>query len=143
MSGQATAETSGASVLVLVVDDEPDTAALFRQQFRRDIRAGRFQIEFAADAPAGLDVITEARGGDIILVCSDINMPGMNGLELLERAKAARPDLPIIMITAYGDAETQRRAIAGGAEDLLPKPVDFARLRTEVDRCLARRAGRA
>jgi CheY-like chemotaxis protein len=129
------------SVLVLVVDDEPDTEALFRQQFRRDLRAGRFDMEFAGSAPQALRVVQESRTRDIILLLSDVNMPGMSGLELLPRVRAARPDVPVIMITAYGDAETRRRALEGGAEGLLPKPIDFAALRAEVDRRLdARRA---
>jgi CheY-like chemotaxis protein len=125
------------SVLVLVVDDEPDMEALFRQQFRRDVRGGRFALEFAASGPAALGVLTAARGRDIILLLSDINMPGMTGLELLARAKAIRPGLPVVMITAYGDAETRQRAMQGGALDLLPKPIDFALLRAEVERHLA------
>lgn len=124
------------SVLILVVDDEPDMEALVRQQFRRDVRAGRFALEFAASAAQALSVIETVREPEIILLLSDINMPGMSGLELLDRVKALRPGLPVIMITAYGDAETRRRALAGGADDLLPKPVDFAALRTEIDRRL-------
>ena len=96
------------NLLILVVDDEPDVELLFRQQFRHDLRAGRFTMEFAQSAPAALQRITDAAGASIILILSDINMPGMSGLELLPKAKAARPDVPIIMITAYGDAETKR-----------------------------------
>jgi CheY-like chemotaxis protein len=130
------------SELILVVDDESDMEALFRQQFRRDLKAGRFGLEFAASAQQALQIIEGAGGRDIILLLSDINMPGMSGLDLLPRAKAARPGLPVIMVTAYGDAETRRRALEGGAEGLLPKPIDFAALRAEVDRRLARwRAG--
>lgn len=125
------------SVLVLVVDDEPDMEALFRQQFRRDTRAGRFDLEFAASAAAALGLLAAARGRDVILLLSDINMPGMTGLDLLARAQALRPDLPIIMITAYADEETRRRAREGGALDLVPKPIDFALLRAEVERLLA------
>jgi CheY-like chemotaxis protein len=125
------------SVLVLVVDDEPDIEALFRQQFRRDVRAGRFDLAFAASGETALTIVAEARGRDIILLLSDVNMPGMGGFDLLRRVKALRPDLPVIMITAYGDAETRRRALLQGADDLLPKPVDFASLRAEVDRRLA------
>lgn len=126
------------SEVILVVDDEADMEALFRQQFRRDLRAGRFGLEFAASAQQALRVIEETDGRDIILLLSDVNMPGMSGLDLLPKAKAARPDLPVIMVTAYGDAETRRRALEGGAEGLFPKPIDFAALRAEVDRCLAR-----
>ena len=111
--------------LVLVVDDEPDVEVLFRQQFRRDLRAGRFTMEFAQSAPMALQRITDAAGVSLILILSDINMPGMSGLELLPKAKALRPDVPIIMITAYGDAETKRKALENGAEALLTKPIDL------------------
>jgi CheY-like chemotaxis protein len=119
--------------LILVVDDEPDVEVLFRQQFRRDLRAGRFVMEFARSAPAALQRIGDAQGVSLILILSDINMPGMTGLELLPKAKAMRPDVPVIMITAYGDAETKRRALQDGAEALLTKPIDFVALRTEID----------
>jgi len=121
------------SLLILVVDDEPDVELLFRQQFRRDLRAGRFAMEFAQSAPAALQSMSAAGDASLILILSDINMPGMSGLELLPKAKAARPDVPIIMITAYGDAETKRRALEGGAEALLTKPIDFGLLRTEIE----------
>ena len=84
-------------------------------------------------------MIEDTGGCDIVLLLTDINMPGMSGLDLLPKAKAARPGLPVIMVTAYGDANTRRRALEGGAEDLLPKPIDFAALRAEVDRRLVRR----
>jgi CheY-like chemotaxis protein len=121
------------SLLILVVDDEPDVEALFRQQFRRDLRAGRFAMEFAQSAPSALRRITDAGDESLILILSDINMPGMSGLELLPKAKALRPDVPIIMITAYGDAETKRRALESGAETLMTKPIDFGTLRVEID----------
>ena len=126
--------------LILVVDDEPDVEALFRQQFRRDLRAGRFVMEFAQSAPAALQRIGDAEGVSLILILSDINMPGMTGLELLPKAKAMRPDVPVIMITAYGDAETKRRALEDGAEALLTKPIDFVALRTEIDTRIERAA---
>ena len=121
------------NLLILVVDDEPDVEVLFRQQFRRDLRAGRFTMDFAQSAPTALRRITDAGDRSLILILSDINMPGMSGLELLPKARAARPDVPIIMITAYGDAETKRRALENGAEALLTKPIDFATLRNEID----------
>ena len=120
-------------LLILVVDDEPDVEMLFRQQFRHDIRAGRFTMEFAQSAPAALERVADATGVSIILILSDINMPGMSGLEMLPKAKALRPDVPVIMITAYGDAETRRKAIERGAVGLLTKPIDFALLRHEID----------
>jgi CheY-like chemotaxis protein len=121
------------SLLILVVDDEPDVEELFRQQFRRDLRSGRFTMEFAQSAAAALERIAAARDHLLILILSDINMPGMSGLDLLPKAKAARPDVPIIMITAYGDAETKRKALDRGAESLLTKPIDFTTLRSEID----------
>jgi CheY-like chemotaxis protein len=123
-----------------VVDDEPDVEVLFRQQFRRELRASRFTMEFAQSGPAALERITDAEAASLILIHSDINMPGMSGLELLPKARAARPDVPIIMITAYGDAETKRRAVEGGAEALLTKPVDFVLLRNEIETLIQRAA---
>ena len=121
------------SFLILVVDDESDVADLFLQQFRRDLRAGRFMMEFAQSADRALQRISDIADESLILILSDINMPGMSGLELLPKAKAARPDVPVIMITAYGDDNTRRKAIEGGAEALLTKPIDFVALRTEID----------
>ena len=128
------------NLLILVVDDEPDVEMLFRQQFRRDLRSGRFTMEFAQSAPAALECIGEAGDASLILILSDINMPGMTGLELLPKAKALRPDVPVIMITAYGDAETKRKALENGAEALLTKPIDFSLLRTEIDTRVQRSA---
>jgi len=119
--------------LILVVDDEPDVEDLFRQQFRRDIRAGRFTMEFAESGDRALQKISDANAVPLILILSDVNMPGMSGLELLPKAKASRPDVSVIMITAYGDGDTRRRALEGGAEALLTKPVDFTALRSEID----------
>ena len=121
------------SVLVLVVDDEPDVEALFRQQFRRDLRAQRFLMDFAGSAADALTRIAKAAEQKLILILSDINMPGMTGLEMLPKVKELRPEVPVIMITAYGDAETKRKAIEGGAIGLLTKPIDFTLLREEID----------
>jgi CheY-like chemotaxis protein len=125
------------SVLVLVVDDEPDVEALFRQQFRRDLRAQRFVMDFANSAAAALAHIASTVEQSLILILSDINMPGMTGLEMLPQVKAMRPDVPVIMITAYGDPETKRKAIESGAQGLLTKPIDFTLLREEIDTRLA------
>ncbi|MBL0373419.1 response regulator [Rhizobium sp. KVB221] len=121
------------SLLILVVDDEPDIELLFRQQFRHDLRAGRFVMEFEHSAPAALERIADAAGVTLILILSDVNMPGMSGLELLPKARSIRPDVPVIMITAYCDAETKRRAMESGAEALLTKPIDFVALREVID----------
>ena len=127
-------------LLVLVVDDEPDVEMLFRQQFRHDLRAGRFIMEFARSGETALQRMADAADVSIILILSDINMPGMTGLELLPKAKAARSDVPVIMITAYGDAETKRKALEGGAEALFTKPIDFGALRSEIDTRVERAA---
>jgi CheY-like chemotaxis protein len=128
------------SFLILVVDDEPDVEVLFRQHFRRDLRSGRFSMDFAQSAANALARISAAGDQALILILSDINMPGMSGLELLPKAKAMRPDVPIIMITAYGDAETKRKALESGAESLLTKPIDFSALRGEIETRVERAA---
>ena len=122
------------SVRILVVDDETDIELLFRQQFRRELREQRFRMDFALSADAALTILAATHeSGDLILILSDINMPGMTGLELLPKIRATRPALPVIMITAYGDAETRRRAIEAGATGLLTKPIDFPVLKHEID----------
>jgi CheY-like chemotaxis protein len=121
------------SVLVLVVDDEPDVEALFRQQFRRDLRAQRFIMDFANSGSDALARIAGIIEQSLILILSDINMPGMTGLEMLPKVREMRPHVPVIMITAYGDAETRRKAIESGATGLLTKPIDFTLLREEID----------
>jgi CheY-like chemotaxis protein len=128
------------SIYILVVDDEPDVETLFRQQFRRDIRSGRFIMEFAGSA---LEALAKAAGiadPSLILILSDINMPGMSGLEMLPQVRAARPNVPVIMITAYGDPETKRKALERGAVGLLTKPIDFVLLRQEIDTRLGQAA---
>jgi len=128
------------SVYVLVVDDEPDVEALFRQQFRRDLKAERFKMEFAPSAHEALVRAAGIKDPSLILILSDINMPGMSGLELLPKARAARPDVPIIMITAYGDAETKRRHWKAALKALMTKPVDFVLLRNEIETLVQRAA---
>jgi len=120
-----------------VVDDEPDVEALFRQQFRRDLRAQRFVMEFANSRADALARIASTIEQSLILVLSDINMPGMTGIEMLPKVREMRPNVPIIMITAYGDPETKRKALENGATGLLTKPIDFALLREEIDTRLA------
>ena len=128
------------SVYILVVDDEPDVESLFRQQFRRDLRTGRFLMEFAPSAPAALARASDVADPSLILILSDINMPGMSGLEMLPKVRANRPEIPVIMITAYGDPETRRQAIERGAVGLLTKPIDFGLLRHEIDTRLGQAA---
>ena len=128
------------STYILVVDDEPDVEHLFRQQFRRDIRSGRFVMEFAASAPEALERAKTIADPMLILILSDINMPGLSGLEMLPQVKAARPNVPVIMITAYGDESTKKRAAELGAAGFLTKPIDFVLLRGEIDQRLRKAA---
>ena len=120
------------SVRVLVVDDESDVETLFRQQFRRELREGRFVMDFALSAEEALMKVRDAEGATIIMLVSDINMPGMSGLELLPRIKFERPDIPVLMVTAYGDETTHKMALKRGADGFLTKPIDFTALRSAV-----------
>jgi CheY-like chemotaxis protein len=126
------------STYIVVVDDEPDVESMFRQQFRRDLKSGRFVMEFALSAPAALEQVKAIPDPSLILILSDVNMPGMTGLEMLPKVKAERPNVPVIMITAYGDEGTRKRATELGAAGLLPKPIDFSLLRQEIEQRLER-----
>src|SRR5271170_924164 len=113
------------SVSILIVDDEPDVAILFRQQFRREAREGVYVLHFALSASEALERLAGEIEPQLIVILSDINMPGMDGLALLREIKTRRPELPVMMLTAYGDDERRRRAAEGGAADFVTKPVDF------------------
>jgi CheY-like chemotaxis protein len=117
---------------VLVVDDEPDVETLFRQQFRHEVRRGLYVLDFALSGAAALEKLNGSVGEEIILLVSDINMPGMTGLELLPVVKERRPDLPVFMVSAYGDDSTVATALERGANKFLTKPVDFPRLKLDV-----------
>jgi CheY-like chemotaxis protein len=125
------------TVMVLVVDDEPDVETMFRQQFRREIRQGLYTLDFALSGSTALDKLSTEVGEQIILLVSDINMPGMSGLELLPMVKARRPDLPVFMISAYGDRDTIAVVAERGANKLLTKPVDFPQLKLHVAAVIA------
>ncbi|MCL5776413.1 response regulator [Limibaculum sp. FT325] len=124
------------TVRILVVDDEADVADLFRQNFRREIRAGRYRFDFAFSATEALDVLRHGVPPDILLVLSDINMPGMSGVDLLAAIRAEWPKVAVCMITAYGDAATETQVRTLGAEAFLTKPVDFEKLRRQVAEAL-------
>ena len=117
---------------VLVVDDEPDTEPLFRQQFRREVRAGLYLLDFALSGETALKMLDGCAGEEINLLVSDINLPGMNGLDLLPIVKTRCPDLPVLMISANGDADTVSTARERGADEFITKPVDFAKLRRDI-----------
>jgi two-component system, response regulator, stage 0 sporulation protein F len=113
------------TVSILVVDDEPDVAELFRQRFRREVRRGTYAMHFAASGEQALAKLAEGIEPQLIVILSDINMPGMDGLTLLGEIKQRFPDLPVMMVTAYGDDERRRRADELGASEFISKPVDF------------------
>ena len=119
-------------VSILVVDDEPDVPDLFRQRFRREARQGQYVLHFAASGEEALDQLADTIEPQLIVILSDINMPGMDGLELLREVKQRRPELPVMMVTAYGDDERRRRARNLGASNFLAKPVDFDHLKEQL-----------
>ena len=120
------------SVSILVVDDEPDVPDLFRQRFRREARQGTYVLHFAASGEEALDRLAHGIEPQLIVILSDINMPGMDGLELLRAVKKRHPDLPVMMVTAYGDEERRRRANEYGAFEFVTKPVDFDMLKEQL-----------
>lgn len=124
------------TVRVLMVDDEPDAQELFRQNFRREVRKGIYSFDFAASGEQALDILKNGTPPEILLVLSDINMPGMSGIELLEKVRKIWPDVGVFMITAYGDAATEGRARASGATNFFSKPIDFARLKDDLARAV-------
>ena len=117
------------TVRLLVVDNEPDVEPLFRQQFRREVREGIYTLNFALSAAAALTILDDPSGEKIMLLVSDITMPGMSGLDLLSIVKARRPSLPVFMISTYGDATT---ALRRGADGFLTKPIDFPKLKQDI-----------
>jgi CheY-like chemotaxis protein len=126
-----------ATVSILVVDDESDVAELFRQRFRRETRQGTYVLHFAPSAEAALDQLADGIRPRLIVILSDINMPGMDGLMLLREIKRRWPDLPVMMVTAYGDDERRRRASEYGAAEFITKPVDFDVLKTQLQQLSA------
>lgn len=117
---------------ILMVDDEPDAQELFRQNFRREIRKGLYSFDFAQTGEEALEVLKTGVPPKVLMVLSDINMPGMSGMQLLEEVRRTWPDVGVFMITAYGDAATEEKARALGAERFVTKPVDFAALKAEL-----------
>jgi CheY-like chemotaxis protein len=120
------------SVSILVVDGEPDVADLFRQRFRREARQGTYVMHFAASGTEALDRLAGEIEPTIVAVLSDINMPGMDGLQLLGEIKQRHPNLPVMMVTAYGDDERRRRARELDAFEFITKPVDFDHLKQQL-----------
>ena len=120
----------------LVVDDEKDVELLFRQKFRKEIRKGTIELEFAFSGNEALDTLRSTDPPEVVYIFSDINMPGMSGLELLEKVKSEFPHIRVSMISAYGDQENYNKAIESGAKAFFTKPIDFNILKEEVYRLI-------
>lgn len=119
-------------MLIMVVDDEPDIQLLFEQRFRKEIRNGETTFHFAFSGDDALNLINSTACTDLVLILSDINMPGMSGLDLLRKIKQTRPTLSVFMITAYDDPEKYQEAMENGADDYITKPIDFDRLKARI-----------
>lgn len=117
---------------ILVVDDEKDVESLFLQKFRKDIKNSEFVFHFAFSGEDALRYMTTLDPFDLMLVLSDINMPGMTGLELLRQTKEKFPHLRVMMVTAYGDQTNYEKAMRFGADDFLTKPLDFIMLKEKI-----------
>ncbi len=120
-------------IKILVVDDEKDVEMLFRQKFRKEIRSNQIHMEFAFSGNEALDVLGSSEPPDVVYVFSDINMPGMSGLELLEKVRQKYPSIKVALISAYGDQDNYERAIASGAKEFFTKPIDFNSLKDEIN----------
>lgn len=114
---------------IMIIDDEPDVKLLFEQRFRHELRAGQYEFLYAFSAEEALESLKTAAAADVVLILSDINMPGMSGIELLRLLKQERPALRVIMITAYNDSDSYHQAMEYGADDFLSKPIDFSELK--------------
>ncbi|HKJ48653.1 MAG TPA: response regulator [Christiangramia sp.] len=120
---------------ILIVDDERDVEELFRQKFRKEIKKG-LELQFAFSGQEALDLLYESSPPEIIYIFSDINMPGMNGLELLGNVKQKFPAINVSMISAYGDTDNYNKSIEGGAKEFFTKPIDFGLLKEEINRLM-------
>lgn len=121
---------------LLVVDDEKDVEMLFRQRFRKEVRSGLIELEFAFSGQEALELLQSKEPPDVVYIFSDINMPGMSGLELLDKVKSQFPQIQVSMISAYGDNENYEKAINSGAKEFFTKPIDFSSLREEIQQLL-------
>ncbi len=117
---------------LLVVDDERDVEMLFRQKFRKETRNGSLELKFAFSGQEALDILKSNDPPEIMYIFSDINMPGMSGLDLLKTVKKEFPDIKVSMISAYGDQENYDRAMESGAKEFFTKPIDFNSLKEEI-----------
>jgi two-component system, response regulator, stage 0 sporulation protein F len=117
---------------ILIVDDERDVETLFRQKFRKEVRSGDLELAFAFSGDEALRILSEDEPPEVVYVFSDINMPGMTGLELLKKVKDKFPTINVSMISAYGDTENYQKAMSSGAKEFFTKPIDFDSLKREI-----------
>ncbi|GAA0877359.1 response regulator [Algoriphagus jejuensis] len=117
---------------ILIVDDEQDVEIMFLQKFRKEIKSKQLEVDFAFSGEQALEMLGQSGSPNVVYVFSDINMPGMNGLDLLATIKSRFPHILVSMISAYGDQENYNRAINSGAKEFFTKPVDFESLRNEI-----------
>lgn len=121
----------------LIVDDERDVEILFRQKLRKEVREGLFELEFAFSGNQALELLRSHKPPEVMYIFSDINMPGMTGLELLDKVKSEFPEIQVSMISAYGDSENHDKAMNSGAKEFFTKPIDFDSLKAELKDILA------
>lgn len=121
---------------ILIVDDEQDVEMLFRQKFRKEIKSKALELVFAFSGNEALELLSKEKPPEVMYVFSDINMPGMTGLELLDKVKLQFPQIKVSMISAYGDTDNYNRAMASGAKEFFTKPIDFDNLKTEINSLL-------
>ncbi|MGE0931569.1 response regulator [Peijinzhouia sedimentorum] len=117
---------------ILIVDDEKDVEMLFRQKFRKELKMYDLELVFAFSGDGALEILGSSNPPEIMYIFSDINMPGMTGLELLENVKDKYPQIAVSMISAYGDSDNFNRAMNSGAKGFFTKPIDFESLKKEI-----------
>ncbi|MCS5491295.1 response regulator [Algoriphagus limi] len=121
---------------ILIVDDEKDVELLFRQKFRKEVKSGVLELAFAFSGEEALEVLDSEHPPKVVYVFSDINMPGMSGLELLNKVKSHFPEIQVSMISAYGDSQNYEKAMQSGAKEFFTKPIDFESLKVEVNKLI-------
>ncbi len=121
---------------ILIVDDEKDVEMLFRQKFRKEVKNNDLELMFAFSGNEALELLERKDPPEVVYVFSDINMPGMTGLELLKVVKKRFPGIKVSMISAYGDTENYNKAKESGAQEFFTKPIDFDSLKKEINQLM-------
>jgi len=120
------------SMKIMVVDDEQDMQLLFEQRFRRELKSGQLEVAFALSGEAALHYLDNQAGPELRLLISDINMPGMNGLDLLKKVKEKNQQLKVFIVSAYSDPSNYQKARDYGCDDYLTKPINFEELKQKL-----------